>query len=487
MPRSMHVLSAGFLLCISMQFSALGQTVQQPGTWKNVTPQGIDTTSPGGGYPGYFGAQSVSADPARPSDVYVGINLNGVYKSTDYGVTWKKVNTGTNGDQLQGGYFWSLPLDPNPKRDPNTPPVMYTNQGWGSGGIWKSTDGGVDWTNVWTNNIYDPDGVTNISADVGADCAAASLLGSSDANHLVLFLHSYWGTGNNNGVFRTDNGGATWMVYKTSLVPFEPHSDIFSVIDSMIWQIVPGINSSTGDTSYRSTDGGLSWSIASIHSPHSIGQVMAEAGSTIYSASDFQGGVYKTTDKGATWSQVPTPVGQIGWVAATASRIYASSGGMYNTTNPIIINAPLTNDTKWIADTIPTIGDGAFAPAVTFDGTHYIVIADMQQGGLWRYVEPAPAVSVRQVDPGKETTTMLSNLRVEASPVNHGFMITAPLETRWHLELIAPNGKIIAHVNGMGCGSAFLTQDLRLSNKILIARLETTRGECIGKTVGNIQ
>jgi hypothetical protein len=33
-------------------------------------------------------------------------------------------------------------------------------------------------------------------------------------------------------------------------------------------------------------------------------------------------------------------------------------------------------------------GDGPKRAAVTFDGTHYIIVAGNWLGGLWRYVEP---------------------------------------------------------------------------------------------------
>jgi len=100
------------------------------GVWEDVTPAdaNVATTS--------NGAEMVLVDPARPSDVYVGINSRGVWKSTDYGQTWHKANTGTNGDKVSTGGFPYGAIDLDPCRNPATPPAIYVTQLFGSGGFW---------------------------------------------------------------------------------------------------------------------------------------------------------------------------------------------------------------------------------------------------------------------------------------------------------------------------------------------------------------
>ena len=89
--------------------------------WENVTPAGISLN--GSDFSGdNFGAQDVLVDPARPSDFYAFFCHQGVYKSTDYGQTWTKVNTGTNGAKIDSGKPWGEGIDSNRCRDPQHPP-----------------------------------------------------------------------------------------------------------------------------------------------------------------------------------------------------------------------------------------------------------------------------------------------------------------------------------------------------------------------------
>src|SRR6516162_10354015 len=76
------------------------------GEWVDVTPPAIDLN--GAAFSGdNFGVQDVVVDPARPSDLYAFTCFQGVWKSMDFGQTWAKVNTGTNGAALDGGKLWT--------------------------------------------------------------------------------------------------------------------------------------------------------------------------------------------------------------------------------------------------------------------------------------------------------------------------------------------------------------------------------------------
>lgn len=82
-------------------------------------------------------------DPKNPSIIYAGTgdrdNLanDGIYKSTNGGITWKPINTG-------------LPVDPSGRHysiltiaiDPTDSQTIYAG---GFGGLYKSTDSGASW------------------------------------------------------------------------------------------------------------------------------------------------------------------------------------------------------------------------------------------------------------------------------------------------------------------------------------------------------
>ncbi|MDE3154573.1 MAG: glycosyl hydrolase [Acidobacteriota bacterium] len=156
----------------------------------------------------------IVVDPRNPDVVYVaafghlwGPNPErGVYKTTDGGQTWKKVlfvNDGT------GAITMAM--------DPSNPQVVYaamwqmSRQHWdfssgGPGsGIFKTTDGGAHWTNI----THHPGLPTGIFGKVGLAVAPS-------APNVVYALVQATYQGQAGGLFRSDNGGATWRLMSLS-------------------------------------------------------------------------------------------------------------------------------------------------------------------------------------------------------------------------------------------------------------------------------
>src|SRR6188474_3441090 len=83
--------------------------------------------------------------PTQPNVFYIGVNNGGVWKTTDYGRTWKpifdKESTGSVGDVAVS---------------PSNPSIVYVGTGEGlhrpdlsvGDGIFKSTDAGSTWKHV---------------------------------------------------------------------------------------------------------------------------------------------------------------------------------------------------------------------------------------------------------------------------------------------------------------------------------------------------
>src|SRR5262249_11303131 len=129
------------------------------------------------------------------------------WRSTDYGVTWTKVNTGNNGDVIDTGRPWTAAIDPNPTRDPSTLPALYTVTGYAApGGIYKSIDGGVN----WTHHAIGGDSEDVYSLDIDP----------YDSDHLIAGFHG------GSLIAESTNGGVSWTKVPTlpeignSLYPF---------------------------------------------------------------------------------------------------------------------------------------------------------------------------------------------------------------------------------------------------------------------------
>jgi hypothetical protein len=351
---------------------------QAPGTWKNVSDPMMNLVDD------YHGPITVGVDVVHPSDVYVHAMGDGTWKSSDCGVTWKKVSTGMNGDKQNSGRQWFATIDTNPHRDPSTAPTLYVTQGYGAGSVWKSTNGGVDWANVWDNNIFAEDGVTNISKDVGNDISGVFLVDSSGPDHLIVYLHSYYGMMGNNGVFESKDGAKTWIVHKAATFNFQPHSDILFPFDATTWMVTHGTSWPSAAV-YRTTDSGTTWKTDDGMVSVNLGRSYFKTDAAIYGGTDYTAGVYKSTDKGLTWTALKPPGNAVSWVAATKTKLYASN----DRSNPHIFHASLDADTKWTDDGAPGMAHGgANTPGVIFDGSHYVLVVPEERGGVWRYVEP---------------------------------------------------------------------------------------------------
>ena len=156
---------------------------------------------PEGGY-----VRSLAINPNTPSTIYAGTWGGGVFKSTNGGGNWTAMNTG-----LTSTYVYALAIDPN------TPLTIYAGT---SGGVFKSTNGGGNWTAMNT-------GLTNTYVHALA----------IDPNTPLTIYAGTWG-----GVFKSTNGGGNWTAMNTGLTN--------TYINAL------AINPDTPSTIYAGTDGG---------------------------------------------------------------------------------------------------------------------------------------------------------------------------------------------------------------------------------------
>ena len=354
---------------------ASGGTV---GEWKDVTPAGISLTNADFNNDNY-GAQDVLVDPARPSDLYAFFCHQGVYKSTDYGQTWKKVNLGTNGAKIDSGKPWGSAIDTDRCRDPSTPPTLYAAGSQGS--FWRSRDGGVNWESFPLPEDGKPRPQDGYDVDVDP----------YDGEHLILGFHE------ESGLAESTDGGETWRSVALDAGMSSGVSWYAFFIDTgdaastrKTWLMIAQATGGT-DGTWRTGDGGATWQrVESNEHGHGQAQIF-QSGGVVYMAGVYGTmgwGVYRSSDFAATWTHVGSSSGQNG-VFGTNKYVYVQSGGANagGIDQSQSQRAALPDGTSWSTWPVP-IGNGPKHAAVTHDGEHAIILGGNWLSGLWRYVEP---------------------------------------------------------------------------------------------------
>jgi len=341
----------------------------QTGVWTDVTPAALNLTptyDPSGNY----GVNDVLADPARPGDFYAFVNYQGVWKSTDFGVTWAKISA--KGGPLDLGRAWGEAIDKNPRRDPATPPRMYACQGYGPvRGVWVSTNGGVDWTRY--SNGGKNDHVYNFDTD------------PDDRMHVISANHD------DDHCYESTDGGVKWTD-KGEIIAggvTGTHSSYVWFITADTWLAVSEAGHGQHGT-FRTTNRGATWTrVLPAEHAHGANQIFIDNGGVIYlPATD---GIHKSADRGATWTRVSTL--QASSVVATPSYLYASYGFplLAHQFDPNLQRAPRATGEPWSTGYTPrpAMVNGTKRAAVAYDGKHYVIVSgNWCAAGIWRYVEP---------------------------------------------------------------------------------------------------
>src|SRR3954453_20869016 len=131
--------------------------------------------------------------PGRPNVFFIGVNNGGVWKTTDYGQTWKPIF-----DDQPTGSVGALAVAPS------NPDVLYVGSGEGlqrpdlsvGDGVYKSTDGGKTWKHV---GLRDGQQIPAVLIDPR----------DPDRVFVAVLGHPY-GANAERGVFRTLDGGKSW-------------------------------------------------------------------------------------------------------------------------------------------------------------------------------------------------------------------------------------------------------------------------------------
>ena len=217
---------------------------------------------------------TLAVDTLSPTTLYAGLESGGVLKSTDGGASWNQVNAG-----LTNPYVHALAIDPR------TPSTIYVGT---EHDAFKSTDGGASWTKI-TEGLY--------TEDIGGLIVLA--LAIDPVNPAIVYAIC------NVGLYKTADGGQSWKIL--------PRADIIEslAVDPRFPTNVYAGTRSSGV--YKSTDRGETWTAANAGNENTGVSALAvdpENSSIVYAGIYQQDvfrsgeGVLRSTDGGASWSQI---------------------------------------------------------------------------------------------------------------------------------------------------------------------------------------
>jgi photosystem II stability/assembly factor-like uncharacterized protein len=231
---------------------------------------------------------SIAFHPTNTNIFYIAAAQGGVWKTTDGGVNWTILTD--NLPTLACGDIVVDQLNPNVLYL-GTGELNYSSDSQYGNGIYKSTDAGATWFQVAT------------VSQVGNRC---SYMAIDPTNSNIVYM------GGNSGIYKSTNAGINW----TNMAGGSNVNCI--IINPSNTQIIYITNGGTNAGQVlKSINGGTTWTTLAGGLPTTMGRIqlaMAKSNvNTIYAsiAASSGGallGLYRTTDAGTTWTlQASTP------------------------------------------------------------------------------------------------------------------------------------------------------------------------------------
>ncbi|MEP6591714.1 MAG: glycoside hydrolase [Gemmatimonadota bacterium] len=245
--------------------------------------------------------------PSQPNVFYIGATNGGVWKSSDYGITWKPIF-----DDQPTGSIGAIAIAPS------NPDVIYVGSGEGlqrpdlstGDGIYKSTDGGVSWTHL---GLRDGQQIAQIIIDPR----------NPDRLFVAVLGHPY-GPNAERGIYRSLDGGKSFAKVlgkdeNTGGVDLAFAPDDPNTVYAVLWEARQGpwenaAWNGPGSGLFKSTDGGEHWRPLTKGLPTFAADGLGRIGIAIapsdarrmYASVDAttKAGLYRSDDAGENWARV---------------------------------------------------------------------------------------------------------------------------------------------------------------------------------------
>lgn len=266
-----------------------------------------------------MGVSAVAINPDNSNIVYIGTGDNdavdnysiGVLKSLDGGASWN--TTGLNWTIYQQRTIAKILINPN------NPEILFAAT---SDGLFRTTNSGLDWTNILSGNFDDiefkpgdyntiyaattkfyrtTDGGDSFTETTGVPTSSRVQIAVTEGNPEYVYFFS-----SKNGIYRSTDSGDSFI--KQSSQPNQGSQDWYDLAMD-VSQTNPEMVHIGEINTWRSMDGGVSWEKTTDWTwANSIGYTHCDIheiktyGNTIFVGSD--GLISKSTDNGETWTNL---------------------------------------------------------------------------------------------------------------------------------------------------------------------------------------
>jgi photosystem II stability/assembly factor-like uncharacterized protein len=371
-------------------------------SWTPIGPAPIVNGERPGNGPVSGRIVGIAAHPTIANTIYVATAGGGVWKTTDGGTNWSPLTDSQS--TLSMGAIAIAPSNPLMIYAGTGEPNSAHDSNFGRG-VLVSTDGGATWTLRNNGGALDRTSISEIAVDPTNPNVAYVAVGYYTVNGLM----------GNTGIWKTTNGGVTWTNTTAAItstlawtsVRIDPNNP------SILYAAIGDLFGSNQNGVYKSTNGGVNWSLLpGAPSGLSAGRIViavAKSNSQVVyvsasSAGSNFGDLYKmmrSDNGGATFTDLtpPTPpttpnyMGGLGYYDTTlvvdptnSAIVYAGGAGGVNS----LIRSTNSGATWYdiSATGFSSTGPHIHHHAAAFDaGGRYL---DGDDGGIYRLDDPGP-------------------------------------------------------------------------------------------------
>jgi photosystem II stability/assembly factor-like uncharacterized protein len=327
------------LLLITLQFQAIAQQSPPSSPEKMTVSKALDSLSWRSIGPSNMGGRvaDVEGVPGNPNLVYVATGSGGIFKTTNGGMTWTPIferqNTISVGD---------IALEPN------NPDVIWVGTGEGNprnsvsfgDGVYKSVDGGKNWKYL---GLKDTNTITRIVIHpTNPDVAYVAAQG-----HI-------WGGNEERGIFMTTDGGATWKKtlyidqnHGAADLEIDPQNPNILYAGMWFFERKPWTFTSGSEKGgvFRSLDGGRTWNKITNGLPKLIGRISVRVApnnpNVVYALIESKdGALYRSDDKGETFRMIyrNNNIVQRGFYYTTVRVDPTNENKVYAVSSPLFVS-----------------------------------------------------------------------------------------------------------------------------------------------------